>query len=80
MAIEITNRDELLDLIEDSGGVKVNHDTWRHGHATQFYVRYNDNDYVTDYIRFQTNEGMEWYGSVKLWPAKKVTVETWVKA
>lgn len=78
--VNITDNDLLCDLIEDSGNVEVDYGRYRHGYAVRYYVRYLDSDWLTEYIRYSTNEGMEWNGSVRLFPAKKVLKEVWVRA
>lgn len=68
--------EEILDFIEEVECVRES--SWRWGTSKQFVGEIDGKYYLTPYLRFHYDDGLQDEGDIWLVPAKRVMVETWV--
>jgi hypothetical protein len=50
---------------------------WKFGTSRQYLVNYNSINYLTEWLQYHYDDGLQAYDSITLFPAEQVSVKTW---
>lgn len=67
-------KEEFFDLDEVD---EVDYESWRHGYRVQFHVNIDGVDYLTQYLDYAINDGLQIYGPIGLFKAEFAPKMVW---